>query len=372
MSPEAPAAAAARPRRLHITPEEMPARPGRIPSLDGLRAISVLIVLGAHYISPRLFPSGFGVYVFFVISGFLITRLLLAEHKQTGRVSLPRFYARRALRLYPVVLTSTAVVLVDYLLTRTRINWIEPISALFYFANYHYSTIVESQPIRTMPFPLFWSLSVEEHFYFLLPTTLLLLRARPRWLLAAMAAVCVGCLGVRLTAASTHPELLDTRFFHYRTECRLDSLAYGVALAAACELPAWRRRILRLANPWTLCAGLAVIAFGLGYREPFFLQTWRFSVIGIGIVLAIVPILFRDGWIQKLLNRRPFTFVGELSYSLYVWSMVAPLMALWLVPHGSRAAVPLWFVLVFALASASYFLLEKPLLRLRHRFGSSG
>lgn len=361
----------ARARRMFLSPEDMPAGTGHIPSLDGLRAISVMIVLGAHYISPRFFPSGFGVYVFFVISGFLITRLLLAEHGSTRGISLPNFYARRALRLYPVVIACTLAILADYVLTRTRIHWIEPISALFYFANYHYSTIVESMPAQTMPFPPCWSLSVEEHFYFLLPATVVALKAQPRRLLVAMGAVVVACLSIRLFMAAAHPDLMETRYFHYRTECRLDSLAFGVALAAACQLPAGRRWIGRLATLPALVAGLAVILGCFAYRDAFFRETWRYTLVGVGITLAIIPILFRGGWIPRVLNTPPFAFVGKLSYSLYVWSMFAPLAALWLVPHGTRLHVATSFVLVFAFATASYFLLERPLLRLRHRFGSA-
>jgi peptidoglycan/LPS O-acetylase OafA/YrhL len=347
----------------------MAACPGHIPSLDGLRAISVMIVLCSHFVS-RAIPGGFGVYIFFVISGFLITRLLLTEYKKSGSISLRRFYARRALRLYPVVITYTLFIVATYVIARQPVNWVEPSSALLYFANYLYSTIVEGQPIVAMPFVPFWSLSVEEHFYFLLPATVLLLRAQPRQLLAAMGVVCVACLSYRLGMAWMHPELLETRFFYYRTECRLDSLAFGVALAAACEITALRYWIQRLANPATLSAGIVLILACLLYREPFFRQTWRYSLLGVGITLALMAVVFRGGWIAALLNTAPFVFVGQISYSLYVWSTGAHTILASLGTLEGKARGLALFAVSFGAACASYFLLEKPLLKLRHRLGS--
>src|SRR4051812_31928291 len=110
-----PDAAVAAARPLFLPESRMSAQSGHIPNLDGLRAISIMIVMLSHFVNASLFPGGLGVYVFFVISGFLITRLLFGEKKNSGRISLANFYFRRALRLYPVVLVFTGVVLVTIL-----------------------------------------------------------------------------------------------------------------------------------------------------------------------------------------------------------------------------------------------------------------
>jgi peptidoglycan/LPS O-acetylase OafA/YrhL len=96
---------------LYLSSGDIAARRGSVPSLDGLRAVSISIVLLAHFVNPKLFPGGLGVEVFFIISGFLITRLLLAEQRDTGTVSLRMFYVRRICRLYPVIIVFAGVVI---------------------------------------------------------------------------------------------------------------------------------------------------------------------------------------------------------------------------------------------------------------------
>jgi Acyltransferase family len=115
--------------KLYLSSWEVPARPGYIPSLDGLRAISISLVLLAHFVDSRIFPGGLGVYIFFVISGFLITHLLLAEHKRTGTISLRQFYTRRIIRLYPVIVIFTAIVICLDITLRRSYNMLEPASA---------------------------------------------------------------------------------------------------------------------------------------------------------------------------------------------------------------------------------------------------
>ncbi|MBE7158986.1 MAG: acyltransferase family protein, partial [Rhodospirillales bacterium] len=176
-----------------------------------MRAISILLVLAAHFIDDRLFPGGLGVYVFFVISGFLITRLLLAEHKTTGHVSLPSFYFRRVLRLFPVIIVFTLVILGLHLWLGRPIDLLEPASGLAYFANYLYAWMDRNGVATQMPFGIFWSLSVEEHFYILFPVTLILAGANPRRLLWLLGGLCLGCLGLRCVMAAIHPGIMDPR-----------------------------------------------------------------------------------------------------------------------------------------------------------------
>src|SRR4051794_30297139 len=121
---------------LHVPSDAMAARKGVIPSLDGLRAISILLVMSAHFIDVRLFPGGLGVYVFFVISGFLITRLLIVEHNDIGTISLPLFYLRRIVRLYPVIIAFSACVIGMHLMLGRPYSLIEPAAGLGYSANY--------------------------------------------------------------------------------------------------------------------------------------------------------------------------------------------------------------------------------------------
>jgi peptidoglycan/LPS O-acetylase OafA/YrhL len=361
---------------LTLTAETLASGPGQhIPSLDGLRAVSVMLVLGAHFVNEKLIPGGLGVDIFFVISGFLISRLLLAEGKTMGRISLPRFYARRAIRLLPVVVVFTGIVVALYWLMRRPINWLEPAAAIFYFANYLYAPIaggaivgppVPVNPHLTMPFVPLWSLSVEEHFYLLMPATLIFLKRDPRRLIAAMIAVCLVCLCYRITMATFFPDLMATNFFHFRTECRIDLLAFGVALASLCELEAGQHWLERYARAPLLWIGVLGVLLCLVIRGEVFRQTLRYTLEGVSISCIIASLLIRGGWIAAILNHPAFGFVGRLSYSLYVWSLMGSWIGESLHASGIvRSAAE--FAVTFACALASYLLLEKPLVNLRRR-----
>ncbi|MBV9511883.1 MAG: acyltransferase [Caulobacteraceae bacterium] len=362
-----------------LTPPTLAARTNQtIPSLDGLRAVSVMLVLFAHFVNGNLFPGGMGVDIFFVISGFLISRLLLAEGKATGRISLPRFYARRALRLAPVVLVFTGLMVAIYLITRKPIDWLEPASAIFYFANYLYAQLpggattppglVFDQHLTMRLVPL-WSLSVEEHFYLLMPATLILLRRDAKRLIAAMAAVCFACLAYRLTMARLDPGLMETNFFHFRTECRLDLLAMGVILACACELDAGRSWLARHAKPPMLAAGLVGLLACLLIRGEAFRETLRYSVEGVSIVLVISAVLISGGWIASVLNHPALRFIGRLSYSLYVWSMFGAWVGQFAAPGVFQTLTE--FAVTFASALTSYSVLEAPLMKWRRRLSAT-
>lgn len=199
----------------------MAARRGAVPSFDGLRALSILIVLGAHFVDPYVFPGGLGVYCFFIISGFLITRLLLAEQDSNGAVSLPLFYMRRLLRLYPVMIVFTAVVVGLDMALGKPYNLLEPMSGLGYFANYFYVYLGDNHIPTLMPYPAFWSLSVEEHFYILFPLLFVLLKGDPARLMAALIGLCVACLSLRLIMADIYPEYLHTSVFYVESHYRL-------------------------------------------------------------------------------------------------------------------------------------------------------
>lgn len=336
-----------------------------------------MLVLCAHFIDDKLFPGGMGVDIFFVISGFLICRLLLAEGEATGRISLPRFYARRAIRLLPVVLAFTGLMVAIYLIIGEPIDWLEPAAAIFYFANYLYAQLpggvivplahpLVVDPHLTLGLVPLWSLSVEEHFYLLLPGALILLKGEAKRLIIAMLAVCFACLAYRLDMARADPDLLATNFFHFRTECRLDLLAMGVTLACLCELEVGRVWLVRYAKPPLLVAGLLGLLACLLIRDEVFRQTLRYTIEGVAIFCIISAVLISGGRVAVVLNHPALRFVGRLSYSLYVWSM----MGGWIggfVTQGWLARASVEFAVTFACALASYYLLERPLVKWRQR-----
>jgi peptidoglycan/LPS O-acetylase OafA/YrhL len=355
-------------QHLYLAPAEMSARRGSVPSLDGLRAISISLVLLAHFVNKAI-PGGLGVYVFFVISGFLITRLLLAEQAATGTVSLKMFYARRICRLYPVIIVFAAfVILFDIALGRP-FNYLEPASALGYFANY-LGVWFEAHGIeQQMPFAVFWSLSLEEHFYILFPFAFILLKADPIRLVLLVTLLCIGCLLLRLGEATLHPELLYTQTFYVLSQYRLDSIGFGVLLALACQTVDGRKVLLRLTQPVFVTIALTVILGCLLIRDPWFRETWRYSLLGISIVIVVSAVLFGERYhlVHRFLNTVVLRWIGRLSYSLYVWHKgVSSFLPIESLPHWKQSVVCLFAS--FVVAPISYYAVEQPFLTLRSRF----
>jgi len=343
----------------------------RVPSLDGIRAVSILIVMFSHFVASNVFPGGFGVLIFFVVSGFLITRLLFAEQNAANGISIPNFYLRRFFRLYPVIVAYTIAVLALFMVSGLRIDWWEPLSALFYFANYFYAYATAAHPgAQLMPFGIFWSLSLEEHFYILFPIIFVFLRGRPAALSVAMLWVIAACVTLRLVLAHAHPKLLTTYWFYY-TELRIDSIAFGVLLAGICESH-WARELLNfMQKPQTVCASLLILLATFLVRSPWFRETLRYSLQAgcVATLLAAVVFSPRYRLAQVVLNSFVMSTIGVLSYSLYLWHFFAATVLDFLrLPHIPLIGIE--FALSFVFAAASYVLLERPLSALRHRFGS--
>nr|WP_294507067.1 acyltransferase [uncultured Rhodopila sp.] len=350
----------------------MSARAGSIPSLDGMRAVSILLVLAAHFISSEQFPGGLGVYVFFVISGFLITRLLLAEFNLSGRISLSRFYLRRIIRLYPVIIVFTLCVTGVYMALGRRWNLLEPTSALAYFANYLYVYLDFHKIPQDMPFGPFWSLSVEEHFYILFPVAVVLLRGNPVRLTWLLAGLCAACLVLRLTVASLHPEYLASLTFYAESQYRLDSIGYGVILALACQTDRGRRILVRLAHPACSAVALAVLAACLAAHNLWFRETLRYSLLGCSIDVLTAGVLFsnRVPIVQSILNTTILVWIGRLSYSIYIWheGVSSVLRGVVATPWLSVTAN---VVMTLVVATISYYGVEQPFMSLRKRLQSS-
>lgn len=349
----------------------MPAEQGFVPSLNGLRAVSILIVFLSHTISSKVFPGGFGVRVFFLISGFLIARLLYAEWKASSSIDLTGFYIRRFLRLYPVVIVYCAVVLFIYTLRDPdKIVWQEPLSALLYYANYYYGHLSQiGHTGGTMPFAIFWSLSVEEHFYFIFPILFVLLRADPRRMTAACMAILIICVSLRLAMATARPELLSTHVFYYETQYQLDSIAFGVLLASLCEYAEGQAFLRRLLAPTAIGIALAFVLIGFAIRDEFFRETLRYTLLSAAILVATVNVLFSASLsnIQTLLNISIMDWIGRLSYSIYVWHYAARSMLS--VNSGKWwQDFILWCVVTLIASVASYYCIERPISEFRRRF----
>lgn len=338
--------------------------PSRIPSLDGLRAISILLVILGHSVSKLSHPKVYqllghfgnlGVKTFFLISGFLITTLLLKEWDKSGGVSLKNFYIRRSLRIFPAFLVYVGVVV---LLEWGGLVKLEPgdvLHSLTYTMNYHMD--------RGWILNHLWSLSVEEQFYLLWPAALLLAAPSRSWkLVLAAVAVAPFIRAVMWFGFGAGPTAVSR---HFQAVC--DALACGCALAFFYNRLGtldWYTRLLRA--PWFLLIPPALmLSAALGYKaHPWLYYVPGQTLANFGILLLLDRcIRFPTDWLGRLLDWGPLRWVGVISYSLYLWQE----LFLDYEPEGLGLTLPLNLVMTFAVSAASYYLVEKQFLKLKDR-----
>ncbi|MDB5525904.1 MAG: acyltransferase [Rhizobium sp.] len=364
-------------RQLSLPRADWSARSGIVPSLDGLRGVSVAIVLIGHLLLPLSLVgiSALGLKIFFFISGFLITRLLLAENKANGNISLPDFYIRRLLRLYPVIIVYITLVVAVMLARNQMVKPIDVASVFFYFVNYltvYYDKLGQSMGL---PVGMLWSLSVEEHFYLLAPLALVFVRGDARKMLAVALAICVASLSLRIIYAHFDPGIVNTLELYWRSETRFDCIAFGVVLACLTELQVGRRLIEWLSTRWAFCAGVAMLLISFAIRDNYFQNTWRFSMQGLALVPIVVGLVFAQPFpiLSRVLNSRALIWLGSISYSLYVWHGGVTFLFPWLPASLSPPLLACAELgLSFALACLSFYVVERPILRLRKRLMPHG
>jgi peptidoglycan/LPS O-acetylase OafA/YrhL len=346
------------------------ASPPHIPTLDGLRAVSFLIVFVAHAGLEWIVPGGFGVTVFFYLSGYLITTLMRWERQTSEAVSIPRFYLRRAFRILPpfylVLLIAIALTLVSVLPGELdpRVLLAQSLHYSNYWFIWHGAA---GSPGGTVPY---WSLAVEEHFYLLFPLLYVSLsrfmsnrdQARVFWTLCGVVCVwrCVLVLGLGADENRTYMAS-DTRF---------DSILFGSALALGLnpvlDRP-WGSE--RLWKSVLLPASIVVLFMTFVYREPWFRETIRYTLQGIALTPIFVTAIRFSTWLPfRFLNARPVAFVGVLSYSLYLIHQVALYGTEYHMPalHPVHRAM-LALAISLAVALAIHGLVERPCTRLRNR-----
>ena len=363
-----------------IQPSPM-APPAYIPALDGVRAVSILLVIVSHLGLGNVVPGAFGVTLFFFISGYLITRQLLTHLNATGRIGLGRFYLRRALRLVPASLAYVAVAGGLYCLAGGSIPGLGWAAALLYGANYYqlwkgFETTLAG--VR-QPFNILWSLAIEEHFYFVWPLLLGLVWRR-RLLAWGVLGFCIAVLAWRWAvfdmcflahAGRLCWKLRPNPFLHYNqlylaTDTRADSIAWGVLLATA------EARLRRIgARPLWIAAAIGLLALSFLLPGPFERTVLRPSLQGASLIWLLPAMIHQQSLVQRLLASLPAVIVGRLSYSLYLWHWGALGAADWLTSREGTPWLAVAVSLTIAMATLSYLGIERPMLRLRRRAGSN-
>lgn len=340
-----------------------PAIHGRIASLDGLRGISILLVLLGHTALSDGAPQrlavfshvgNIGVRVFFIISGLLITTLLLKEWTKTGTISIRQFYLRRVFRIFPAAYLLIGVIALLGAMGRVSLRPHEAFYASVFLMNYH--------DFRALHLGQLWSLSVEEQFYLLWPGLLLLAGIRRglrcAWAVVFLAPILRACIFYGWHASDT----AMTKHF----ETVADSLAMGCLIALQYNQLSASERYRRLQARPVIFFGLALGLILLG-NALFVVNRGIFYVFGqtlanIGTALCIDwGIRNPDRPIGRFLNWKPLVFVGMLSYSLYLWQnpfLLGDSGTFWTTYPTNLA-----FALIASLLS--YFVVEKPFLVLK-------
>lgn len=349
------------------------------PELDGLRFLAFFFVFVHHAYSPletswpflaRLWAhfsaaGALGVDLFFCLSSFLITRLLLLEKERTGSIDIRNFYLRRILRIWP--LYFAALGLAAYL---AKLEWEQPFGHHlwpFLLMAGNWSSGLWSFPVSSLA--LLWSVSLEEQFYLLWPPVLRRLTARRVLFFAAgLTAFSIACRLVLVYLQLPHPAMWCL------TVTRLDSLAAGMAAAVLIAdsrrpLASWKRGALFGGGylVWLLVHWL----WPLGTPPNPGVSLVFYPAAALGAAMMLLAAYAPGSAPPGILGSRPLVFLGRISYGLYVFHMVALVAVIHLFPPLAtrpKLQAVAGFALTVAAAMVSYFALEQPFLELKERF----
>ena len=350
---------------------------GRWPALDGVRGLAIVLVMIEHTHLAPFHGGGLGVDLFFVLSGFLISGLLLAEFERSSRLDVRRFYYRRALRLLPALgVLVTATTVAALILRHTEIGTatlaMTP-RTLLYVANLGRSDLGDPSLLAHT-----WSLSIEEQFYLVWPLALVLL-LRSRLSSTALVGVVMAVTGIAtLTRTASYlagpPTAEHFARWYFRTDTKVDALLLGcvIALLLASDLSqaAWFGRLpLRAVGVASLLALLAVVPWLRPTPVGYTMQLSIFRLASAGLILSLV-VGSVPAWLKAAFGARWLRMIGVLSYSLYLWHL--PVFTLIQYRLGrSLASLVVEVLVTLALAVGSYRLVERPFLRARERLAST-
>jgi len=360
---------------------------GYLPALDGLRGLSVALVVISHFGLGHWVPGGLGVTIFFFISGFIITRLMLREF-QTKSITYQAFYIRRFFRLAPALLVFVMLSNIFMRLLDQPIPWLDNLSAVFYFANYweiYFGWGGLPAESYHSPLSVLWSLAVEEHFYLVFPVLLAVLQRRSQWPLAWLGGAVLAILTWRMYLALDYlvlgNSIQDSQTYRTfkATDTRIDSILFGCMLSVAMEnqwkSPRLTRVMDRISGTGGLCTGLALMVLTLALRDVYFRETLRYSLQGLALYLIFSTTFAGQGLASRIVNSclaaRVPVYLGKISYSLYLYHwLVRVAFFNWFPQSTPLMQLAMGIPLSLALSIVSWRWVETPFRRIGHAWAA--
>lgn len=322
------------------------------PALDGLRTVAVALVFVIHAFPTSTFPGALGVDVFFVLSGFLITRVLMGELERFHTIRLRRFYFRRALRLYPPLIVVVVVMALVHPLAGTDLAGTRNISiiALVYLSNVFVTYTQHSMAYLDHT----WSLAMEEQFYLVWPALLLLLqRLRASHRVVAIVAATLATISFTFL-------VIDPAEHPHGPLQRVGGLLVGCVAAFAFQDRPRRDAQLAWAGITVIVAGMVSVTMGV---LP---ERWVIPVVSVALVPLLLHLTFGEGPLLRVLSLRPMVYLGTISYEIYLWHY--PL--LWIL-HRTALSLPAAAIIGLAgtliLSDLTHRFVSRPVLAWRKR-----
>lgn len=352
--------------------DRKPINPRYMPGLDGVRAVAVIAII-IYHLNPQWLSGGFlGVDTFFVISGYLITSLLLTEYHNTGKIELTSFWLRRVKRLIPAVLFLVmGVIVLSLIFMPTEIQKVraDSIAAIFYVSNWWYimQNVDYFEQFAVQPLKHLWSLAIEEQFYLVFPIVLLSLLSFIRRLKSIRIIFLILLVISMIAMMVLYVPNENVARVYFGTDTRIQTLLMGVLLALVWppfQLKAKVNRQMRTMIDTAGVVGLAIlfICFKFVSETNSILYYGGFFLISTVTLLVIASSVHPSGYFAKFLGNKVFTFIGSRSYSLYLWHY--PIIVLIHHQFVQGQIPPLVYVveilLMVLMAEFSYKFIEQP------------
>lgn len=339
----------------------------KIPTLDGIRALSVVLVVASHAGFGGVVPGGFGVTVFFFLSGFLITGLLRREFEQTSRINVIFFFIRRFIRLMPAFFISitTAYLLVFFGVIDGSATAVGFAAQVFYFANY-FTIFYQTDLFIPAGTGVYWSLAVEEHFYFVYPllfSSLIVKKEESKKLLLFLILVVLLLPIWRYYLYVI--EARESSRVLYATDTRIDSIAFGCILALLKNpMRNIGERKFSFKGYLLACSALLILLGSFLVRDEVFRMTLRYTVQGAALCpLFYYGVAFYNSPVFSVLNYRPLMKIGGYSYSIYLFHdiVIAAIEKNFQSFATSHFFFPVVLISSIFLAALVYHFVEKPI-----------